>query len=156
MKLAGNRQQRQHAKALERRAFTSGAWGEWRINDMPVGIPDGNGWCREIRRVFANDLYAVLVRPMNTTWGKVHHLAIRTASNLEPPWRDKQRIKNELFGPDYTAIEVMPPQSEIIDQADMYHLWVMTPSRKLPFSLFDDRHKIEGSEVDQKEPWKVE
>jgi len=139
-KHAGNRQQRQHTKALERRAFTTGKWGEWRCDHLPDGAP-GNGWLRDIRRVYANDLYAVLERPMMTAWGYVVHLAIRTASNLEPPWRDKQRIKDELFGPFYTAVEVMPPADEVIDQADMYHLWILPCEMSLPFSLFDRRHE---------------
>lgn len=136
--MIGTRQQRLHAKALERKAIKTGVWGEWRHHDIPNGF--GNDWCREIRRSAANDLYSVLVRPMQTEWGLVHHLAIRTISNLEPPWRDKQRIKDELFGPQTTAIEVMPPSGEVIDQADMYHIWVLPGEMALPFSLFDARH----------------
>lgn len=140
----GTRQQRLHAKALERKAWKSGKWGEWRYTDLPHGLPGGNGWCRDIRFTWVNDLYVVLVRPMSTQWGVVHHLAIRTASNLEPPWRDKQRIKDELFHPVTTAVEVMPPSDEVIDQADMYHMWVLPPSKPLPFSLFDRRHEARG------------
>lgn len=139
-KSGGTRQQRRHAKALERKAFATGKWGEWRCTPTPQGMPDGKGWVREIRFVYANDIYAVLERPMMTPWGFVRHLAIRTASNLEPPWRDKQRIKNELFGEFETAIEVMPPKSEVVDQADMYHMWILPAEMPLPFSLFDARH----------------
>lgn len=32
-----------------------------------------------------------------------------------------------------TAVEVYPPQSEVVDDADMYHLWIV---ERLPFSLF--------------------
>lgn len=141
MKDAGTRQQRLHAKALERKAVATGNWGEWRHSNVPFGIPGGTGWCRDIRRVAANDLYAVLIRPVPTAWGVVHHLAIRTASHLEPPWRDKQRIKDELFDQESTAVEVMPPRDEVIDQADMYHIWVMPAGFSLPFSIFDDRHE---------------
>lgn len=141
------RQQRLHAKALERRAIATGNWGQWRHYDVPFGIPGGSGWCREIRRVAANDLYAVLIRPVQTAWGLVHHLAIRTASNFEPPWRDKQRIKDELFARDASAIEVMPPSGEVIDQADMYHIWVLPAGFDLPFSLFDARHESNANGV---------
>lgn len=137
----GTRQQRLHAKALERKAWQSGKWGEWRLTPLPTGLPGGSGWCRDIREAYANDLYAVLVRPMETEWGRVRHLAIRTTSNLEPPWRDKQRIKDELFGPDFTAVEVMPPAGEVVDQADMYHIWVLPARMTLPFSIFDRRHE---------------
>jgi len=52
-----------------------------------------------------------------------------------PPWRDKQRVKDELFGPGYTAIEVMPPREELIDEADMYHIWVLPAGFLLPFTI---------------------
>ena len=118
-------------------AWKTGQWGAWRFSNLPFGLRGGNGWCKEIRSAHANELYAVLVRPVRTEWGLVQHCAIRTASNLEPPWRDKQRIKNELFGPEYTAVEVMPPDAELIDQADMYHMWVLPPEMALPFTIFD-------------------
>lgn len=44
-----------------------------------------------------------------------------------------QRIKDELAGVDATAIEVYPPKAEVIDQADMFHIWVLPG--KLPFGL---------------------
>ena len=102
---------------------------------LPNGIPGGHGWCRDIRLAHANDLYAVLERPVATRWGEVRHLAIRTASNLEPPWRDKQRIKNELFGEDAIALEVMPATAELVDEAGMYHMWILPPGFEMPFTL---------------------
>lgn len=140
-----NRQQQRHAVALERKAWKTGEWGAWRFTNLPYGLPNSNGWCREIRSAQANDLYAVLIRPLMTEWGLVQHCAIRTPSNLEPPWRDKQRIKNELFGPDFTAVEVMPPAGELVDQADMYHMWVLPLDYPLPFSLHDPRHEVQAA-----------
>jgi len=129
-----NRQQRLAARSMERRGLR-GNWGPWRFTNLPDGIPGGNGWCKEVRHAQSNNIYVVLIRPFVDEHGaKVVHLAIRTASNLEPPWRDMQRIKNELFGPEATAVHVMPPHSELIDEADMYHMWVL--SDRLPFSLF--------------------
>jgi hypothetical protein len=111
-------------KAKEKRAIKTGKWGEWRRIELPNGGP-GGGWNREIRWAMANDLYAVLCRPLRTSDGEVIHCAIRTISGFEPPWRDKQRIKNELFGPERVATEVMPAMSKLVDEADMYHMWVM-------------------------------
>jgi hypothetical protein len=115
--------------------------GRWSLKSQCARKATIDGWCSEIREAWANDLYAVLVRPVETRWGKVWHLAIRTASNLEPPWRDKQRIKNEIFGQDISAVEIMPPSNEVIDQADMYHIWVLPEGFELPFSIFDRRHE---------------
>ncbi|TCV66327.1 hypothetical protein [Neorhizobium sp. S3-V5DH] len=128
-----NRQQRLAARAIERKGL-KGDWGPWRVTDLPDGIPGGSGWCKQVRSAKANNLYVVLIRPFYDMDGHLtHHCAIRTASNLEPPWRDLQRIKNELFGSEATAVQVMPPASELIDAADLYHIWVL-PER-LPFTL---------------------
>ncbi|MHC1549442.1 DUF7694 domain-containing protein [Phyllobacterium sp. K27] len=128
-----NRQQRLAARSFERRALR-GEWGDWRKTTLPNGIPGGSGWCKQVRSAWANNLYAVLIRPFTDDNGdEVIHLAIRTASNLEPPWRDMQRIKNEICSEESTAVQVMPPASELVDEADMYHMWVV-PNR-LPFTL---------------------
>lgn len=130
----GTREQRRLAVKWEREAFRSGRWKPWEtLPGAELGAT--SGWCAEVTRVARNWLYVVLIRPVATDWGEVHHCAIRTASNLEPPWRDKQRIKNELFGPDFTAVEVMPPEGELIDEANMYHIWVLPPGFLLPFTI---------------------
>lgn len=133
----GSRQQRLHAKALERRAIKTGVWGAWRIADYPRGLPGASprGWCSEVRTTYANDLYVVLCRPVRTDWGIMTHCAIRTISSLEPPWRDKQRLKNEIFGSDASAVEVMPPDAQLVDDADMYHMWILPAGFALPFTL---------------------
>jgi hypothetical protein len=122
------------AKAKEKRAIKTGKWGEWRRTELPDGAP-GGGWNREIRWAMANDLYVVLCRPLLTRDGDVIHCAIRTISNLEPPWRDKQRIKNELFGRERVAVEMMPAMSKLVDEADMYHMWVMPEDYNPAFCL---------------------
>lgn len=52
-------------------------------------------------------------------------LAIKRADG-EPirSWRVLQDIKNAAAGSDRSAIEVYPPESEVTDTANMYHLWV--------------------------------
>lgn len=128
-----NRRDYRISKAMERKGL-KGDWGGWRKTPLPGGLPGGAGWCREIREAWANNLYAVLIRPFADANGdEVIHLAIRTISHLEPPWRDMQRIKNEICGEESTAVSVMPPASELVDDADMYHIWVL--SSRLPFSL---------------------
>lgn len=135
--MLANRRDRRAARALEQRGL-NGNWGEWRKTSLPTGIPNSSGWCRDIRAAWANNLYAVLIRPFADEAGnEVIHLAIRTASQLEPPWRDMQRIKNEICGEESTAVSVMPPASELVDEADMYHVWVL--SHRLPFTLYSKR-----------------
>jgi hypothetical protein len=38
-------------------------------------------------------------------------------------WRDLQRIKNELVGPECEAVELYPAESRLVDTANQYHLW---------------------------------
>ena len=45
-----------------------------------------------------------------------------------------RKIKNEIFGDEYIALEVFPRESELVDEANMYHLWVFK-NTKLSFSL---------------------
>lgn len=131
------REERRAAESRERRAKRSGQWGFWRCTELPHGAP-GDSWMRDMRRAYANDLYAVLVRPLRSG---VIHLAIRTATNAEPPWRDLQRIKNELVGLERFAVQVCPPDSRLIDQADMYHLFVMPEGHEPGFGLHPDDEK---------------
>jgi hypothetical protein len=41
-------------------------------------------------------------------------------------WRDFQRIKNELVGPEAEAVELYPRESRLIDTTNAYHLWART------------------------------
>jgi hypothetical protein len=40
-------------------------------------------------------------------------------------WSELQNIKNMIFGHEANAIEFYPPHSELIDQANIYWLWVV-------------------------------
>ena len=57
-------------------------------------------------------------------FGKIKHLWVRRHDKQPMGWAELQRIKNELFGPEFLAIEVYPRQSKLIDAANMYHLWL--------------------------------
>lgn len=39
------------------------------------------------------------------------------------PWSHKQRVKNDLVGHSFGAVEVFPKQSELTDAANIYWLW---------------------------------
>ena len=86
-----------------------------------------HGWVREMNEAYKdiNSQYAVLVRTIDTELGKVKHAAIRNIDSTDIPWSEKQRIKNELFGEEKQAIEFFPKQSELIDEANMYHIWIL-------------------------------
>jgi len=57
-------------------------------------------------------------------------------------WREFQKIKNELVGPEYEAIEIYPAESRLQDEADQFHLYVFPEGIKIPIGYFE-RHVSE-------------
>lgn len=125
------RRERRTLLSDEARRRKRGGCGPWEKLDLPRGAPGTNGWGREVRAVYRNRVFSVLYRNVGDG---VIHLAIASLSQVRPSWWEAQRIKNDICGPDATAIEVYPPQSEVVDGADMYHLWVLP--QRLPFGLW--------------------
>lgn len=106
----------------------------WSKHPSPKQLKKGNGWFGELDRVYKrNDNQVVcMMRDLETDWGKVTHLTI--TSQTQPNWAEKQQIKNDLFGDEGLAVEVFPKESELVDLADMYHLWVLHDT-ELPFGI---------------------
>jgi hypothetical protein len=94
-----------------------------------------SGWCNDFNRAYSNSEYVALVRTINTKWGKVRHSAIRSYQNEDIPWSIKQEIKDKIFGKEKTAIEVFPSDKNLVNQANMYHLWVLPKEFDLQFNL---------------------
>lgn len=46
-------------------------------------------------------------------------------------WAEMQKIKNSIFGLNATAIEYYPPVKDLVDNANIYWLWVL-PDSELP------------------------
>jgi len=99
----------------------------------------GGGWCGELDRCYRqNRKYVAMSRLIETEIGEVEHICIRNADNTDIPWAEKQRIKNELAGRKRTAIEVFPSEDRLVDQAGMYHLWILPESYNLPFGIHEN------------------
>lgn len=92
--------------------------------------------CPGLLRAWTNNVYSVQLYEQGSEWGPIEHLMIkRHDAAASRSWADFQRIKDELFGSERTAIEVYPPASELVDQANMYHLWILPAGFRLPFGL---------------------
>ena len=52
-------------------------------------------------------------------------------------FRDFQRIKNELVGPECEAVELYPAESRLVDTANQYHLWCFAEEERFPFGYTD-------------------
>lgn len=123
------RAQRRMVLENEARRRKSGSWGDWQSRPVAHGEA-GPGWAAEIHTAFKNEVFCVLERSRPDG---VRHLMISSMSGNRPTWWEAQRIKNEIAGADATAVEVYPPQSEVVDDADAYHLWVL--AAPFPHSL---------------------
>ena len=107
--------------------------------------------------LFKNSRYQVSIRKVKSNvlppgWPEIVHLSIKRLDK-EPihDWRDLQRIKNELIGPEYEAVEVYPAESRLVDDANQFHLWVfMDETFRLPFG-FAERLVSEGSTFGSKQ-----
>jgi hypothetical protein len=87
--------------------------------------------------IFRNSRYQVTVyvgAPVEP-FGEIAHLSFKV-HDRQPwhDWRDMQRIKNELCGPECEAVEVFPAESRLVDSANQYHLFVFQ-SYTLPFGF---------------------
>ena len=129
-------------------ARMTGRWPDWRWHSLPNGIPNARGWAAEFTRIAENGVFSVMVRDVDTAWGKVRHAMIATpAAGGEPTWSERQRIKNELLGREKTAIEVFPAMGDLVDAADAYHLWVLPQGMALPFTLKSSPSPVAGGEA---------
>jgi len=124
------RRQKRFLLEAEAKARKSGSWGTWERIDLVGGFPGRTGWCAKCVAVHRNQVFLVLERPLADG---TRHLAVTSLSQTRPTWWEMQRIKDEIAGPEATAVEVYPPASEVIDEADMYHIWVLPAP--VPFSL---------------------
>ena len=120
----------------------------WIEKPSPKSLGIGTGWFANINHVYKfEDKYVCLTREIETKWGKVTHCAIRNASSTDIPWAEKQWIKDTLFGEDRVAIEVFPREDRLIDEANMYHLWVFEEGFELPFGIHSDDLSEKNIEV---------
>lgn len=118
---------------------------------VPIEMPEGEAW-------FQNDAYIASVRRQEhpQEYGEVLttiHISFRRqdrSRSTERDWRDTQRIKNDLVGPEQEMVEMYPAESRVVDTADQYHLWGVE-GVELPFGfpaglrMDADERLIEGT-----------
>lgn len=79
----------------------------------------------ETNETWKNNIYTVTVvrEPIKDGFNMVH-LAIRR-NDRKPldDWRHKQKIKNQLLGPECEMVELFPAESRLVDTANSWHLW---------------------------------
>lgn len=50
-------------------------------------------------------------------------------------WREFQQIKNDLCGKDREAVEIYPTEDRLVDEQNMFHLWVLPKGSQFPFGF---------------------
>lgn len=121
------------------RELAKGPMGPWELRPIPVdheGRPElGDG--REFWRpeCYLNNRYSVSWSVFVCELGEVDHLWIRRHDG-DPArsWADLQAIKNHVLGDERVALEVFPAVSQLVDAANMYHLWSPPAGFSLPFA----------------------
>ncbi len=104
------------------------------VVEIPAGGDDPGG------TMYRNSRYNVAVR----RYPDHFHLAIiLNDHSARHDWRDFQRIKNELLGPDAEAVELYPSEDRLIDTTNTFHLWSPVGQR-FPFG-FDKGRQVEST-----------
>ncbi len=84
---------------------------------------------------FRNNRYTVMVYEDSKMTKGVSATRVMIQRHDDKPfsnhWKEIQGIKNEIFGPEVTAIEYFPAESELIDDHNIYWIWIL-PEGILP------------------------
>jgi hypothetical protein len=110
----------------KKKDYTREPWTPWTELPVPADVYVGDQ--EPPAKSYANSRYHVALwhdgdrdHPM----GEWVHLSIKDhGRSARHDWRDFQRIKNELVGPEYEAIEIYPAESRLVDTCNQYHLYV--------------------------------
>ena len=101
-----------------------------------------------------NDKYLVAIRRDEMEgMGVIVHLSIKTHDNSHvTDWRDKQKIKNQLVGPECEGVELYPAESRLMDTANQFHIWCFADTKfRQPFGLgLRSTSEFEGEGVKQR------
>lgn len=91
-------------------------------------VPDG------MTRAYRNNRYVVMVYDnVTVTTGFATQILVQKHDDtpIVNHWSEMQRIKNEVFGKEVTAIEYFPAESQLIDHHNIYWMWIF-PDGVLP------------------------
>ena len=71
-----------------------------------------------------NDHSAQVLETYTTDGRRIRHLKVwRDDGKDGIPWDVLQAVKNDLLGKNVAAVEVYPPEYELVNDVNMRHLW---------------------------------
>lgn len=111
-----------HKKEVKQ-ALGRGDWGMWEeiTSECYLKLAE-KPEIHRLKSYWKNNIYSAQI--IRTEKGCVIGIR-RHDQSTEVPWAHKQRIKNELFWKGAQAVEIFPPEDELIDGANMFWLWVL-------------------------------
>lgn len=121
-------------------------YDEWREAEVPEHIRKLLAELdAEPDKCWINSRYQVLTRKqpaLEKSWPDMIWLSIKRRDRAPiHDWRDLQRIKNDLVGPENEGLELYPAESRVQDGANQYHLWVFAdPKVKVPVGWQGMKH----------------
>lgn len=109
---------------------------EWTLpaRFVPIDLQEASFVPRGMTRAWRNNRFTVMVYDnARTSHGPATQVLIQSHYDkpIERHWATLQQIKNELFGEETTAVEYYPAQSRLVDQHNIYWLWIF-PEGTLP------------------------
>lgn len=116
-------------------------WSKWELRRFPRGLPPSlarpwldppESWLEDS---YLNNRYSVQFSRIGGELEMLHLWIRRHDGEMPRSWADLQRIKDELVAVDRVAVQVFPAQEDLVDEADMAHLWVFPAGFRLPFGL---------------------
>lgn len=125
----------------------------WQQLHESVPYRNGRPWkLDEGQSQWMNDLYIVMktvIARNEAGEPAAVHLSIRRTDRAPArEWRHFQRIKTQLCGPDWEAVELYPAESRVVDSANQYHLWCLNDTFPLGFNdgrLVSDENLDDGA-----------
>jgi hypothetical protein len=137
MQLRGKIEDRMHdvvelARSISGRLRRSRRWS--RLEKDAEIMPDG-------AECWHNDVYSVTVRRNPSGWAFFGGPWVQIGISCQDgearhDWRDFQKIKNDICGDDWEAIELYPRESRLLDPSNYYMLWC---APDIPIGKFEGR-----------------
>jgi hypothetical protein len=106
--------------------------------------------------LWKNNFYTVVKTILEPELGEASgiHLSIRhNERKAVRDWRHFQRIKNEMAGKEREAVEIFPPESQLVDTSNQYHLWVLPEGTTSFFTWNEGRHVTDKANDPQTALW---
>jgi hypothetical protein len=94
---------------------------------------------RGMTRAFRNTRYTVMIYDnQSVSTGKAIRVMIQKHDDrpILNHWSEIQKIKNEIFGEEVTAIEYYPAEKDLIDDYNIYWIWIF-PEGVLPMPVMN-------------------